>query len=171
MAEKILAFWFAPENRPKWFLKEADFDAQISDHFLTHYKEACQGSDSKTAPHWEQWLGIILFDQFPRNLFRKDKRAYLMDPVARKLTKEAINQEIDKPLTIEQRQFLYMPLMHSEEFVNQVQSVKLFKALGDKMAYAYTKQHFDVIKRFGRFPHRNRELSRLSTMDEALYLA
>lgn len=172
VAEKILDFWFAPEHRPKWFLKEADFDAQVTDHFLTHYKEACQGRDNETALHWKQWLGtIILLDQFPRNMFRHDKRAYAMDPVARKLTKKAIDQKIDKPLTVQQRQFLYMPLMHSEEFADQVQSVKLFEALGDKMAYEYAQQHFDIIKRFGRFPHRNRVLSRLTTMDEALYLA
>ena len=117
------------------------------------------------------WLAAILvLDQFPRNLFRGDARAFATDEAALGLAKRAIAEGIDLKLTPAQRSFVYMPFQHSEEKADQARSIELFTALGNPLNLDFAIRHKDIIDRFGRFPHRNAILGRTTTDEEATFL-
>ena len=113
---------------------------------------------------------IIVLDQFSRNLHRGTPRAWACDPAALALTREAIAQGFDRQLRGDQLQFLYMPLMHSEDPEMQALSVQLFATIGNDVAYDFALQHKAIIDRFGRYPHRNAILGRESTPEEVEFL-
>ena len=168
----ILPFWFMDENKPKWFAKDNAFDKQILTKFHDLYVEALSQQVMHTYQYYtaETVLAlIILFDQFPRNMFRNTPQAFTTDHKSLALTKSGIIESLDKNLTNEYRLFFYMPLMHSENLADQEISVKLFAF--DDNAHQYAKAHFDIIKEFGRFPHRNKILGRKSTKTELEFLA
>jgi uncharacterized protein (DUF924 family) len=114
---------------------------------------------------------IILFDQFPRNMFRGQARAFATDGLALELAHEAVEREYDKALSPDERSFLYMPFQHSEDLLDQDRSVDLFARLGIDLNYQFAAKHRDMITRFGRFPARNEALGRTSTPDEAEAIA
>jgi uncharacterized protein (DUF924 family) len=114
---------------------------------------------------------IIVLDQFSRNLFRDDPRAYAADPLALALAQEAIAADIPTAFSAKRRVFFYLPFMHSESRLVQTQSVRLFEGLGLAKNLDFARQHQAVIERFGRFPHRNAALGRTSTPEEIAYLA
>ncbi|OJW69144.1 MAG: hypothetical protein BGO68_03535 [Candidatus Amoebophilus sp. 36-38] len=166
---EILDFWFSNENKERWFGKDEKFDNLIRERFLTLYEQAAQGM----LDNWKQTPAgilalIILLDQFSRNMFRGDRRSYATDHQALSLAKEAINKGMDKKLSESQRKFIYMPLMHSENLEDQQLSVQLFA--NDTLTYFYATRHMEIIRKFGRFPHRNAILGRKSTNEELIFL-
>lgn len=170
MAQEILSFWFAAENKPKWFIKKQEFDREITSKFLNYYEEAAKGD----LDHWQESLDgslalIILLDQFPRNMFRGDARSFATDSRAIAITKKIIAQNIDHQASEDYKHFLYMPLMHSEDLADQELSVELFTY--NPRARDYAIRHMEIIKKFGRFPHRNIILGRESTVEEIQFLS
>ena len=113
---------------------------------------------------------MIVFDQFPRNIFRGRPEAFATDTKALSLAAETIDLGHDRELTVDERKFLLMPFQHAEDREVQAQSVDLFERLGDDNTLAFAQAHKDVIDQFGRFPHRNAILGRESTAEEKVYL-
>jgi uncharacterized protein (DUF924 family) len=168
--QDIFDFWFSNEVKVKWFAKDVNFDQEIRDKFEIYYEAAKTG----ILDSWENSpLGtlalIIILDQFPRNMFRGTDLSFATDYLALAHTKKAIEKNFGAELTKEQKQFLYMPLMHSENLENQMLSVELFSRLHENNEFAI--KHMEIIKRFGRFPHRNDILKRKSTDEEITFLS
>ena len=162
----VLGFWFGlkPEQ---WWNGGPELDERIRRQFLKLWHDKRQLpveaflDDPLTAV-----AGVILFDQFPRNMFRGAADAYSTDPLALAVAKEAVARRLDKRLAPDERKFLYMPFMHSEKLDDQNRAVLLFTELGDDHQLGYARHHRDIIERFGRFPHRNAILGRASRSDE-----
>jgi uncharacterized protein (DUF924 family) len=178
-ASDILDFWFAPalspeygHSRPVWFKKDPEFDRLIRDRFLTVYQQAAAGQLTAWQASAPTCLAlIVLLDQFPRNLFRHTPQAFATDPQALAAAEQAIADGFDAKLLPVQRWFIYMPFEHSENLQHQERSLRLFEQLKDLPAGAdYARRHWQVIQRFGRFPHRNAILGRSSTPEELEFL-
>jgi uncharacterized protein (DUF924 family) len=181
-SNEILDFWFGKVDHPSysfrrkaWFTKDPKFDSEISERFLLDYEKAAAGE----LAHWKDISHsclalILLLDQFPRNLFRGDARTYATDMQALSLTRFALSQGYDQELIPVQRWFIYFPLGHSESLDDQHQVKELVDKLGDDPDSIFISlaahKHLEVIKRFGRFPHRNQILNRKSTHDEEEFL-
>jgi uncharacterized protein (DUF924 family) len=166
---EVLNFWFSNENKEKWFIKNKIFDKLIKDKFLALYEKAAAGMLVAWTHTPEGILALILIlDQFPRNMFREHAKSFATDHQALMLAKEAIKKGIDKKLPALYQKFIYMPFMHSENLEDQQLSVQLFK--NDTLSYQYTVRHMEIIKNFGRFPHRNEVLGRKSTDAELEFL-
>ena len=114
---------------------------------------------------------MLLFDQVPRNLYRKDGRAFAFDPLARHICRGILARGWDRGLTRSERQFLGLPLEHSEHMADQIDSLRYFTALGDAPTLAFARSHYRMVARFGRFPHRNQVLGRKSTPEEEAAVA
>jgi uncharacterized protein (DUF924 family) len=170
-AQEVLDFWFVESGPDKWFEKDEAFDHAVRERFWSVYRRAYDGDLSGWIETPEGCLAlVIVLDQFPRNMFRGDARAFATDPHARILLQYALDQEFDQALKARQKQFLYMPLQHSEKPEDQALSVRLNATLGDEEVLKYANAHKDIIDRFGRFPHRNEILGRETTHDEAEFL-
>jgi uncharacterized protein (DUF924 family) len=170
--DDILHFWFAELSPKNWFRRDADVDAAIATRFANIYEELKGGVPDDWLTRPEGYLAaIIVLDQFPRNLFRDDARAFATDEAALNLSKRAIAQGLDDELTPKERSFLYMPFQHSEDPDDQARAIGLFTALGNPSNLDFALRHQAVIDRFGRFPHRNKALDRLSTAEEEAFLA
>lgn len=169
--DEILAFWFAPETRERWFAPDPAFDAEIARRFGPLIEEAADGRLALWArePHGSLALCILL-DQFPRHVWRGTARAFAYDGFARRVAHEALASGQDRELAPEERLFLYLPLEHSEDLSDQERCVELVVALGDPTWLDYAVRHRDIIARFGRFPHRNAALGRASTAEEEAFL-
>lgn len=186
-AQAILTFWFGNleepgygEYRKTWFTKDADFDAQIRQHFLADTEKAAAGEYA----HWQTTPTsavalLLLFDQFPRNLYRGSDRSFATDAQALKVAQHLVTTGADKTLSAAYRFFIYVPFEHSEEIAHQHRCVELMEALiqdipeidpGLKAGLDYAIRHRDVIEQFGRFPHRNEILNRPSTPAEIAFL-
>ncbi len=167
--EEVLTFWFSDKSR--WWKKDPAFDEEIRQRFLevltaiTH--DECE--DWKTTAHGALAYVIVL-DQFSRNMFRHSANMFANDERARSAANEAIENGFDRELNEDERSFLYMPFMHSEYLSDQERSVELFESLNALQSLDYAKQHRDIIRRFGRFPHRNALLGRRSSPEELTFL-
>jgi uncharacterized protein (DUF924 family) len=171
--DEILNFWFVETTPKQWFQKSEEFDQLIIDEFSKIYVMALKGYCDSWIKDADGCLALILiFDQFPRNMFRGKPESFLTDDRALSISRHAIKHGFDQVLTPLKRRFLYLPFEHSENLADQERAVKLFESMkeDDPMGYEYAKRHLDVIKKFGRFPHRNEILGRISTADEILYL-
>ena len=169
--QDILAFWFAPETRPNWFAKSAEFDAIIRENFAGLLHSAAQAELWRWRNCAEGRLAeIIVLDQFSRNLHRSSAAAFAQDALALALAQEAVSLKLDLQLRPEQRAFLYMPFMHSESPLIHQYALELFEGLGNPLNLEFEKKHKAVIDRFGRYPHRNQALGRISTAEEAEFL-
>ena len=170
-AGEVLAFWRAA-GPDKWFECEDAFDAEIREKFLPNYEAAATGrlDHCQATPDGTLAL-LVLLDQFPRNLFRGDARAFATDAKARSIAEQAIGRGIDRLFDVPERRFFYLPLMHSENLADQERCIALCRAAGDAEGEKYAEIHADVIRRFGRFPHRNRALGRADTDEERAFLA
>jgi len=169
-ARKVVEFW--KEAGPTlWFAKNAAFDARFRRRFLLLHEAAARGEFSSWQSTPEGSLAlIILLDQFPRNAFRDTPRMYATDASARKAASLALAAGYDRKFPLELRKFFVLPFAHSEDLADQERSVALARRLGpDDLAHA--EHHRDIVRRFGRFPHRNRILGRPSTREETEYLA
>jgi uncharacterized protein (DUF924 family) len=166
-ARAVLDFWFArpPED---WWKGDPEFDEEVRDLFfhLWETKSRCEVGDFLDTRE-NALAAVILFDQFPRNMFRGHADQFATDHLALGIARAAVERGYDDGMNKDQRTFLYMPFEHSEELRDQVQSLLLFSALGDPELLRYARLHHEVIERFGRFPHRNAMLGRKPTAMEA----
>jgi uncharacterized protein (DUF924 family) len=169
-AEDVLAFW-KQAGPDKWYRKDEAFDRTIHDNFLTTYEAAAEGRLEAWRSNPDSALAlVIVLDQFPRNMFRNNARAWAADPLARKVASQAVMRGFDQAVEPELRAFFYLPFMHSEELEDQDYCVELCRALGDAENLKYAEVHRDIIQRFGRFPHRNPVLDRKTTPEEQIFL-
>lgn len=167
----VHAFWFGELSRKDWFVSSEAVDRAIHDRFLGTYEFAA------AAPLGELIVtpatarsAIIVLDQFPRNLFRDDARAFATDAKAKEVAEHVIAIQADAELSPDERAFIYLPFEHSESIEDQRRSVELMKLTGNAEYVAFAEKHLDVIQKFGRFPHRNASLGRVSTPDEQAFL-
>jgi uncharacterized protein (DUF924 family) len=181
-ANEVLDFWFgSPDSveygteRDFWFSGGAEIDAQIRDRFLALYEEAAAG----TLDHWRQVRHgclalILLLDQFPRNMFRGEARAFATDAKALACARHAITQGFDRDRPAGHLQFFYLPFEHSEDIGDQRRSEQLMRSLPEyeekSLHIRYAVLHREVIERFGRFPTRNADLGRKNTPEEDAFL-
>lgn len=172
--KQILKFWFEETQPAQWFQVGPEFDQEIITRFSVIYEQAAQAlcDDWKDDPDSVLAL-IILLDQFPRNMFRGTAKAFATDAKALVMAKHALSKGFDQALAPIKRRFLYLPFEHSENIDDQRQSVALFETMKDEdpLGYDYALRHLDVIEKYGRFPHRNKILSRMNTPEEEEYLA
>jgi len=182
-AQRLLDFWFGPPGDPErehhrqiWFRSNEEFDAALRREFLADYERAMEG----TLRSWEispegALALVLLLDQVPRNIFRDTPRAYSGDTEARAVADRALEREFDQMVPAAWRLFFYMPFHHSEDIADQRRSVALSNALprnpdrGGSLR-RYGSPYIEVIERFGRFPHRNEILGRVSTAEELAFL-
>ncbi len=170
--DDVLAFWFDELEPADWFKKSDATDAEINTRFRNLYEGLSQiPAEDLTGSIRQALAAVIVLDQFPRNLFRDNAQSFAMDAKALAITVAAIEAGIDQGLTLDQSVFLYLPFEHSENLADQERAVELIGALGNANYTQYALTHRDVIKRFGRFPHRNKVLGRASTTEEDAYLA
>jgi uncharacterized protein (DUF924 family) len=174
---EILDFWFESdpsERRKQWFDKAPEFDVACA-----RFSEAIRAARAGEFDHWAATPHgglalIILLDQLSRNVFRGSAEAFAADRHARAIARGMIARGFDTRLTPIQRMFVYLPFEHAETIDDQNESVRLFEALGDAAGpdtIGHAHRHRDVIRRFGRFPHRNAVLGRANTPEETDYLA
>ena len=156
----VLKFWFGL-SKQQWWGGGDQLDADIRDRFQSLWADKRQLppraflSDPLTA-----LAAVILFDQFPRNMFRGHADQFSTDPLALAVAKGAVDSGLDEALEPREQSFLYMPFQHSEAIADQKRSLLLFAALGDDEQLGFARKHHDLIARFGRFPHRNAMLGR-----------
>ena len=162
----ILKFWFAlPPER--WWKADPAFDDEIRRRFLKLWGEKRKLPASSLLDHPLTALaGVLLFDQFPRNMFRGHAEQFATDPLALAIAGGAVDRGFDNQLERGERGFLYMPFQHSEVLAQQRRSLLLFTALGDDQLLGYAHKHHDIIARFARFPHRNAMLGRTPRAEE-----
>jgi uncharacterized protein (DUF924 family) len=168
---EVLDFWFDPSSQAHWFKPSAAFDQVVAARLGDLHRRAADGALEAWQSSALGCLALcILLDQAPRQLFRGEARAFATDDRARAVAELALAEGFDRELPAVQRLFLYLPLMHSERVADQERCIALFQAeeLRDRLCHAV--EHADIIRRFGRFPHRNAALGRPSTADEAAYL-
>jgi len=164
----VLAFW-RQVGAERWYEHDDALDADVRDRFLELWRKAAAGKLSSWEASDDGALALaIVLDQFPRNMFRDDSRTYSSDALAREVAGRAIARGADLRVDPALQEFLYMPLMHSEHLADQLRCVELFRDNADQLKYA--EVHADIIRRFGRFPHRNRILGRTTTPEEQAYL-
>jgi uncharacterized protein (DUF924 family) len=169
-AQDIVAFWLQA-GRDKWFRRDDAFDADIRARFLAAHEAAAAGRLSAWRASAEGTLALLLLlDQFPRNMFRASARAFATDPLAREIARGALDQGFDRMVEPALRGFFYLPLMHSEDVADQERCVALYRAAQDDDGLKYADMHADIIRRFGRFPHRNSVLGRKTTAEEQVFL-
>ena len=169
-AAEVVSFW-REAGPDRWFDKDTGFDETIRQQFLDTYEAAAAGRFSD----WEQSAQgtlalLILLDQFPRNMFRGDARAIATDPLARAIAAGGIIRGFDAQAPPEMRGFFYLPFEHSEDLADQERGIAFHKAIGDAEGLKWAELHADIIRRFGRFPHRNAVLGRTTTAEEQVFL-
>ncbi|MEH6546576.1 MAG: DUF924 family protein [Sneathiella sp.] len=176
--QDVLDFWFLPESHPEfgktrteWFTKNLEFDMQIKSLFLPDLEAAAAGYRLVWTETMKGCIAsIILFDQFPRNIFRNSKRAFATDRKALEISRHMITSGYFGDLNLVQKQFVILPFEHSENMDDQKQALQLFTDTGNDNLISYAQAHFDIIEKFGRFPHRNKVLERTSTPAEEEFL-
>ena len=162
----ILKFWFGLSH-DDWWRGGPELDHRIKQQFLKLWAEKRQlPVESFLDDPLTAVAAVILFDQFPRNMFRNHADAYSTDHLALAIAKGAIEKRFDEELAAAERKFLYMPFQHSENLDDQNRAVLLFTQIGDDEQIKYAKHHRDIVERFGRFPHRNAILGRAPRPDE-----
>jgi uncharacterized protein (DUF924 family) len=166
----VLKFW-RDAGRERWFAKDDAFDNACRERFLATYEAAAAGRLAVWEATAESALAlVIVLDQFPRNMFRGSARIYAADATARAVTGRAIARGFDQQVATGERQFFYLPFEHSETVADQERSRALFRATGDAEGIKWADHHADIIRRFGRFPHRNALLGRVTTPEEQAFL-
>ena len=174
---EVFAFWFgAPyspqrgRRRKEWFRKSVEFDAEIRHRFLPAWEGALRGECAR----WEATplaalALVVVLDQFPRNMFRGEARAFSSDAQALAVARRILDRGFDRLLSPVERSFAYLPFEHAEDLAAQRRSLALFAPLEPELV-DYSRRHYEIIARFGRFPHRNALLGRESTAEEREFL-
>jgi uncharacterized protein (DUF924 family) len=169
-SNEVVEFWRAA-GAQRWFARDPAFDAKCATRFLDAHHAAARRE-------FESWMGmaegalalLILLDQIPRNVFRGSAHAYATDGLAREYAHRALEQGFDSQAEPALRVFFYLPFEHSENLADQERSLFLHRALPGENPERWARIHHDVIRRFGRFPHRNAALGRTSTPEEQAFL-
>jgi uncharacterized protein (DUF924 family) len=181
-AKAILDFWFgAPDSaeygksRPVWFKKDDAFDAEIMARFGGMHRDAAAGRyDSWQAAPKAALALIVLLDQFSRNMYRGTPASFACDQHAQRIARNTVARGFDSGLLPVERWFVYLPFEHAEDMASQKMSLRLFAGQRNDSGYAnnmdYSRRHYDIVARFGRFPHRNAILERKSTPEEIEFL-
>jgi uncharacterized protein (DUF924 family) len=178
----VLDFWYDDASKAMWFDRSDAFDATVRERFGDTLTHALRGDLDSWAASPEGWLALLIVrDQFSRNLYRDDARAWAGDPDTQVIALDGIARGDDQRLSPLQRVFAYMPLEHAESMVLQTHCVHLFERLIAGLLEAerpsfqsylqFARRHHDVVAQFGRFPHRNAILGRADTPAEQAYLA
>ncbi len=167
----VLEFWFAPEHRPLWFRSTPEFDGDVRRRFSALWQTAASGGLVAWETTSEGALALVLvLDQFPLNMFRGAAQAFATESASRRVADRAIARGFDQNMDDEGRMFLYMPFMHSEDLADQDRSVALFEMAALNRNLEWARHHREIVRRFGRFPHRNAALGRPSTQVEIAWL-
>lgn len=171
-AEEILNFWYSDRLKARWFSSTPQLDREIQEKYEAVWKAACNGQ----LDNWQETPDgslalVIVLDQLPLNMFRGQAKGFSSERLAVAAALAAINKNFDQHIGRDRIAFLYMPLMHSENLAEQDLSVKLFSATQLSATLRFAEHHREIIRQFGRFPHRNQILGRTSTEQEIQYLA
>ncbi|WP_454632901.1 DUF924 family protein [Bradyrhizobium cenepequi] len=167
---EILAFWRAA-GADRWYARDDAFDAELHRRYLELWRKAAGGELSSWEASDDGALAlVIVLDQFPRNMFRGDALTYSSDALAREVARRAIDRGSDGRVDPNLLEFLYLPFMHSEHLPDQLRCIELFRHVGNTEQLKYAEHHAEIIRCFGRFPHRNRILGRVTTPDEQAFL-
>lgn len=173
--EDVLSFWLDEVGPAGWYAADAALDDEVRRRFLDQWENAQQGALSMWLTYPSGTLAyIILNDQFPRNMFRGEGRAFASDRAALAAAKGAVGKDWDLQIDEPARQFFYLPFMHSESQTDQDRCVRLMKTRmprGGAQSLLHAKAHREVIRRFGRFPYRNEALARRSTGAEQAFVS
>jgi len=170
--ETVLDFWFSAEAASRWFRATATFDTEIRQRFSPTWEAARAGK----LGDWEQSaLGslalVVVLDQLPLNMFRGRPECFATEAQSRQVAERAIARGFDRQLDERGKMFLYLPFMHSEVLADQDRAVALFEGAGLTDNLRWARHHREIVRRFGRFPHRNLILGRTSTPEEQTWLA
>lgn len=170
-AEEVLDFWFKELQPQQWFAKDTELDHKIKSRFAGIHKEASRCELYR----WREYPAgrlaeIIVLDQFSRNIFRDQPEAFAHDPLALALAQEMVHLGQDRELEVVMRAFVYMPYMHSESRSIHEVALKLFSQPGLEENLKFEIDHKKIIDQFGRYPHRNGILNRLSTLKELEFM-
>jgi uncharacterized protein (DUF924 family) len=167
---EILTFW-REAGSDRWYRRDDAFDTEVRARYLELWRKAAAGGLSSWEATDDGALALtIVLDQFPRNMFRDDPLTYSTDRLAREVASRAIDRGVDARIEPALLEFLYMPFMHSEHMPDQLRCIELFGSTENAGNLGYAEQHADIIRRFGRFPHRNRILGRPTTPEEQAFL-
>src|SRR5258707_6555981 len=167
---EILAFWRGAGS-DRWYHQDDAFDADLRRRYLELWQKAANGELASWEATDDGALALtIVLDQFPRNMFRDDARTYASDRQARDVAARAIDRGADSRIDPALLEFLYLPFMHSEHLPDQLRCIELFGGTANTENREYAEHHADIIRRFGRFPHRNRILGRETTPEEQAFL-
>jgi uncharacterized protein (DUF924 family) len=186
----ILKFWFGPldshgradaEHRSRWFTSDPAFDQLLRERFGDEHARVAAGQRDDWLSEAKGRLAyIIVLDQFSRNMFRGTARMFAFDSLALAAARQGLELGVDRQLGLDERSFFYMPFMHAEDLAAQDQCVDLFSGLlaelpaelkeSSASGVDFARRHRDIVKRFGRFPHRNALLGRTTTAEEAQFL-
>lgn len=173
-SEEVIKFWFEESSPRQWFAKSKEFDEEIRSRFLETYHQVVAGKTKEWRTTPEGRLAeILVLDQFARNMFRDTPQAFEHDALAFSLAHDAVKTGADKRLDAGKRYFLYMPYMHNESRAAHKQAIWFFLRLPMKewrgwLTFEY--RHKSIIDRFGRYPHRNKILGRVSTPEELAFM-
>src|SRR5262245_28946142 len=169
----VLDFWYAPTSQASWFELSETFDAEVGRVLGPPYEEAVAGKLDSWRRSPEGCLALcVLLDQAPRNMFRNTPRAFASDAQARAVAEHALKEQYDLAFAEDDRRmFFYLPFEHSEEASDQDRCVELCRSrIADPEYLRYVERHREIVERFGRFPHRNVVLGRVSTPEEIAFL-
>ncbi len=170
-AETVIEFWFKETDPKKWFQGGENFDRMIRERFSEIHEKAARSELFYWRHSAEGRLAeIIILDQFSRNIHRNTPRAFAQDSLALALAQELVERKIDESLPVMMRAFAYMPYMHSESLLIHVEARRLFSLPGLEENLRFEILHENILKRFGRYPHRNRILGRETTPEESEFL-
>ena len=169
--EEVLKLWFDELSPDDWFEGEEAVDSHIRERFQGLHEALRE----QVPEIWRSsargcLAAVIVLDQFPRNMYRGTSRAFAADGAARALAKEALMHGFDRELPMDERKFLYLLFEHSENPADQVRSIELFGSLENELDLYYARRHKEIIDRFGRFPHRNVVLGRISSPEEIEFI-
>ena len=166
----ILKFW-RDAGHDRWYTRDDAFDAEVRRRFFELWQKAAAGELSSWEASDDGALALtIVLDQLPRNMFRDDAMTYASDRQARDTAARAIDRGTDARIDPVLLEFLYMPFMHSEHLPDQLRCIEMFAGTANTEQKEYAEHHADIIRRFGRFPHRNRILGRATTPEEQAFL-
>ncbi len=168
----VIEYWYSDQVREHWFSSTPELDVEIRDRFETVWERAVEGA----LDGWQnKALGslalILIFDQLPLNMFRGEVKSFQTESNAIEVARAAIGNNFVPELDKDHLAFLFMPFMHSEKMEDQDLAVELYRENGLKGNLEFAKHHRDIVRKFGRFPHRNQILGRASTVEEIEYLA
>ena len=167
----IIEFWYSEKVKSKWFNSSIEFDKELKNNYEGVWEDALRGNFVSWRDSAEGCLALaIILDQFPLNMFRGEVQSFSSEAVAVKVAKHAVENDLDKNIDRDKVSFLYMPLMHSENIDDQNLAVQLFEQAELIENAKFAKHHRDIIKKYGRFPHRNKILDRESSKEEIEYL-